>query len=304
MRAITEIGESGLERLLAIRNTVRTDDPVSPADYVDWRRQAEDMGWWLAIEDGADAGAGVAVHGWHSAAGVGRVGVFVTPGRRGRGHGGALLETLNAWLRERGCSEALSSVREDDGTSLAWAARRGFAEVGRNSTLVLDLDTVEALDPALPAGVEIVTWAERPDLTTGMYAVYCEAAPDIPGEEEEPPELEAWLANDMQGSSDRPEATFMAVSDGVVVGYAKLSVSDSRADVAWHDLTGVLRAWRGRGVAGALKRTQIAWAKTNGYRQLKTQNEERNEPVQRLNRRHGYRPEPGSITVRGPIGSA
>ena len=64
---------------------------------------------------------------------------------------------------------------------------------------------------------------------------------------------------------------------------------------------GVRRAWRGRGVAGALKRTQINWAKANGFRQLKTVNEERNEPVQRLNRRHGYRPEPGLITVRGPL---
>jgi hypothetical protein len=34
---------------------------------------------------------------------------------------------------------------------------------------------------------------------------------------------------------------------------------------------------------------------------LETQNEERNEPIRRLNQRHGYVVEPGSVTVRGPV---
>ena len=33
---------------------------------------------------------------------------------------------------------------------------------------------------------------------------------------------------------------------------------------AWHDMTAVARAWRGRGVAGALKRATIAWAIEHG----------------------------------------
>ena len=301
MREITQIGEDGLERFVAIRNAVRSEDPASVEDYIDWCRQAEDMGWWLTAEDGVDSGAGVAVYGWHSLPGVGRISIFVPAERRRRGNGTALLETLGTWLRERGCAEATSTVAEDDEASLSWAFGRGFVEVGRNSVLALDLTAVAVLDPAPPEGIEIVPWAERPDAAQGMYEVYCESAPDIPGEEEEPPEFDAWLATDMQGLSDRPEATFVALSGEDVVGYAKLSISASRGDVAWHDLTGVRRAWRGRGIAGALKRTQINWAKANGFRHLKTHNEERNEPVQRLNRRHGYRQEPGSVTVRGPL---
>jgi hypothetical protein len=34
---------------------------------------------------------------------------------------------------------------------------------------------------------------------------------------------------------------------------------------------------------------------------LQTANEERNEPVRRLNQRHGYQLEPGFVTVRGAI---
>jgi len=107
---------------------------------------------------------------------------------------------------------------------------------------------------------------------------------------------------DMQGSGDRPEATFVAYAGDEVVGYAKLSLSLARATVPMHDITGVKRAWRGRGIAGALKAAEIAWAKQAGYERLETQNEERNEPIRRLNERHGYVVEPGSVTVRGPIG--
>ena len=55
-----------------------------------------------------------------------------------------------------------------------------------------------------------------------------------------------------------------------------------------HDMTGVRRAWRGRGIARALKAAEIAWAKESGYERLETQNEERNEPIRRLNERYGY----------------
>ena len=42
-------------------------------------------------------------------------------------------------MQERGCVTLETTVAEDDEASLAWADRRGFREVGRNSRLVLDL---------------------------------------------------------------------------------------------------------------------------------------------------------------------
>ena len=43
-----------------------------------------------------------------------------------------------------------------------------------------------------------------------------------------------------------------------VVGYAKLALSSARPDVVMHDVTGVRRAWRGRGIAGARYWTRSA----------------------------------------------
>jgi RimJ/RimL family protein N-acetyltransferase len=110
-----------------------------------------------------------------------------------------------------------------------------------------------------------------------------------------------WLAHHMQGSGDLAEATFLALTGNEVVGYAKFSLTAAQPTTAKHDRTGVRRAWRGRGIAGALNRAQIGWAKEQGYERLATQNEIRNEPIRRLNERLGYREAQGLIILRGPL---
>jgi GNAT superfamily N-acetyltransferase len=287
--------------VVAVHNAVRPDDPTTVDELVDWKRQADDMVWLVATADGEDAGAGVGVVGWHSQPQTSHCYGWVLPDARGRGVGSALSAELTRWSLERGCTAMRVEVDGKDDASLAWAERRGFREVGRNVELVLELEQVEAPAIEPPTGIEIVTWAERPEIERELYEVYAEAEPDVPGEESnELTPFEKWLANDMRGISDRPEAVFVALAGDEVVGYAKLSFPPDGTR-AYHDLTGVKRAWRGRGIAGALKRTQIAWAKEHGYERLVTSNEERNEPIRRLNVRHGYRVAPGSIVLRKDV---
>lgn len=301
MDEIRAIDDGELERWVATMRAV--DEHTDTVEgYLDWRRQAEATVWLLASDGEADIGAGIGIVGWHEPQGVARAEVRVVSGARGRGLGTALVERLGNWATALGYIELLGEVREVDPESLAWTQRRGYVEVGRNARLVLELESVEAPDVDPPAGVEILTWAERPELIEQIYAVACEAYPDVPGEGDEVmPAFEQWLSMDMQGAGDRPEATFVALVENGVVGYAKFSLSNARPGVAMHDMTGVRRSWRGRGIAGALKRAEIAWAKRNGFTRLETMNEERNEPIRRLNERHGYQPEPGKVVVRGPI---
>jgi GNAT superfamily N-acetyltransferase len=298
---IREIGEDELARWVALTKAA-TNEADTVEGYLDWKRQARETVWLLASEGKDDVGAAIGIGGWHSPEGVARGEVTVPRESRGGGVGSALLGALSTWARDLGYVDLMGPVKETDDASLAWAARRGFVEIGRNSLLVLDL--TRAVKPSVvpPDGIEIVSWAERPGVEAGMYAVAREAYADVPGEEDaEVASYEAWLAMDMQGAGDRPEATFVALSDGEVVAYAKLSLSRARPAVAMHDMTGVRRDWRGRGIARALKAMEIAWALDNGYERLETQNEERNEPIRRLNERYGYVVEPGSVTVRGPI---
>jgi GNAT superfamily N-acetyltransferase len=299
MTEIDEIGAEDLERWIGIAGRVRADRKGGVAEYVDWKRQAEDMVWLVASKSGEDAGAALAFVGWHSKPGTGHGEVFVLPEHRGTGVGSALYTRVAGWVQERGCVALETAVAEDDPESLAWVDRRGFREVGRNSKMVLDLTGIEAPEIDPPRDVEIVTWAERPELAAGLYAVACEAYPDVPGDEgTQMDPYDEWLSNDMQGDSDRPDATFIALVDGEVAGYAKLSLSKADTKVAYHDMTGVRREFRGRGIAAALKRTQIRWAKQAGYERLQTANEVRNAPIRALNKRHGYKLEPGLVILR------
>ncbi len=302
MIEIREIDTDELEAWLPLVAAVRPDRATSVDDYLDWKRQAEDMAWFVASVDGQDAGCALAYVGWHSAPGTGTGEAFVLPEHRRAGVGFALYRELASWVAERGCVTLETTVSENDAPSLAWAARHGFREVGRSSKLVLDLTTIEsrAVDP--PEGVTIVTWAERPDLIHDVYTVACEAYPDEPGQGGTPMDsFDVWLAKDMHGSGDRPEATFIALADGEVAGYAKLSFPSTRTNVVMHDMTGVRRAFRGRGIAGALKRAEIAWAKQEGYETLETSNEVRNEPIRRLNERHGYTVQPGLVVLHDSL---
>ena len=255
----------------------------------------------LAREDGVALGSGLAAifPGFRD-----RATVFVTvpAGRRRRGAGSALYGALSDWARERGLATLVAVVADNDPDSLAFAQKRGFVEERREKGVSLDLTAVEAPRVEPPAGVEIVAWAERPELARGIYEVSVEASPDVPGYEDEKHEpFDAWLAHDMQGPGDKPEATFVAVAGDEVVGYAKFSLSSTSRTSAYHDLTAVKRAWRGRGVGRALKAAQIGWAKANGYERLRTTNDERNAPIRRLNAEFGYTPDVGRIFLKGPL---
>jgi GNAT superfamily N-acetyltransferase len=284
---------------LAVYNAVWPRQAVTIEDVRSFKSSVRDHGDFLARLDGEAAGSAlVAIVPQRAASALTLV--TVLPEKRGRGVGTALYRLVSRWAQERGLGALQAPVEEDDAGSLAYAERRGFREIERNGRMVLELASLEPPAVTAPPGVEIATWAERSELGRGIYEVATEAYADVPGEDEEMEPFEDWLAHDMRGPGDRPEATFVAVAGDEVVGYAKLSFTEARPETALHDMTGVKRAWRGRGVARALKCAQIAWAKRAGFERLETTNEVRNEPIRRLNERLGYRPAPGRVLLEGP----
>jgi GNAT superfamily N-acetyltransferase len=294
--------EAEEERALAVYNTVRPWDAITIDEVRSFRAIARAYAAFLARHDGLDAGS-VASAVLPTRPHSGWTVLSVLPEHRRRGVGTALYRTVSDWLRGQGIEEIRASVNEDDPDALTFAERRGFREVERNARAILDLGELDApaIDP--PAGIEITTWAERPELTAAIFEVEREAQPDIPGcESREPDRYEDWLAH-MQRPDNPRDATFLALADGEVVGYAKLSLTAAQPRVGFHDMTAVKRARRGRGIAGALKRAQIGWAKAHGFERLHTENELRNEPIRRLNNRLGYRPAPGYLVLNGPLAS-
>ncbi len=154
------------------------------------------------------------------------------------------------------------------------------------------------------AGVRLVTLEARPDLVPGVHAVAMETFDDIPGADD--PMAAGDLAEFRARDVDRdviPRWGFVLALDDAtddVVGYASLAFDPGSSTVAYHDMTAVRRAWRGRGVATALKAATIAAAIDHGLERLYTGNDVDNAPMRAVNARLGYRPLPDSLTLRGP----
>jgi GNAT superfamily N-acetyltransferase len=295
------ISDTERETFLAVRNAVYPRDPLGLPELRSWDSQVRELVTYVAWEQDRVVGAALTgllvqkpdpfAHAW------------VLHEERRRGIGTALYRTISEYAASRGKDALEVWIEDSDPDGAPFAEKRGFAEIGRELHVSLDLAEIDAPDVHPPEGVTIMTWAERPELIHGIYEVAVEASADIPGDEEDEIEpFDDWVAHEMAaGPGDRPEATFVAVAADEVVGYAKFSVAAGKTDVAHHDLTGVKRAWRKRGIARALKQAQIAWAKREGFERLETRNEERNEPIRKLNAEFGYRPSGVRMLFRGPL---
>jgi mycothiol synthase len=218
------------------------------------------------------------------------LGVRVLPEWRRRGLGSQLYEQAleHALRRQPKWLSGVVSGAEPD--VLAWAERRGFSEYGQDVELVLRL-TGDEQAPAPPSGIEIVE--VTPKLHDAAYALTREAWEDLPtGFAVETPTFASWLEEDMAGP-----IAFAAIDDGELVGFAALMERDAPG-LLEHGLTATRRTHRRRGIATALKRTQIAWAAANGYRELITFTQDGNEGMQAVNLALGYELQPPWIRLR------
>jgi mycothiol synthase len=272
----------------ALWSSVRPRDAVS-ADFVRGKLAREPERLYLLAEDeGRPVGCGLTNES--SVFGRSYVAVGVVPKRRRRGLGTALLERCLEHARSLGAGVAVGSIWQDDEEAPAFAERHGFVEFERGVELVLELDQVRP--PPRLEGIEITGLA--PEHYPRAYEIWLEGVADMPSAEapvRKP--FERWLEEALA-----QELVLVALDEGQVVGFAALEDRDREAGVAGNDLTTVRRSHRRRGIAEALKRTQLAWAAEHGYRTIVTGTDEENFGMRRLNEKLGYRPLPASIMLR------
>jgi mycothiol synthase len=227
----------------------------------------------------------------------------VLDAHRGRGLGSELYSRVSSAAEAAGKTALHVLVTEPSPEGLGWLERRGFREWERTRRVELDLADVAAASPDVPAGIEIVTLALRPDLMPAIHGVAREAFADMPGSEEahSAGSYDEWIARSVAPPGVPRDAFFAALVDGQVAGYASLEIPGAHPHIAWHDMTAVARAHRGRGVATALKRATIAWAKAAGLERLRTENNVENGPMRAVNARLGYTPMPDEVAMRGPL---
>lgn len=226
----------------------------------------------------------------------------VLPEQRRRGVGTALLAALSAHARALDCDSLIGRLLEGDADARAFAEHRGFTVLSRECPVALDLRRLGDEPQRLPDGVELASLAERPDLVRAAYDVHATALRDVPVGSEAPTArpFDEWRASTVDAPDALPGLSLVALVGDEVVGWSGLEAT-ADPEVAENELTGVLRPWRGRGIATALKREQALRARRAGLARIETTNDEANAPMRAVNARLGFQPEPAWLLMRGPL---
>lgn len=230
------------------------------------------------------------------------VDVHVDPEFQGRGWGSRLYEMIADELADLDARSGRCAVREDAQRALDFADRRGWREEGRAWESFLDLERL-----VLPAGkhtvdgIEIHSLAEladQPDRDQKVYELMWELDQDVPDLDEATrlgfdEFVEEWLSHRRMV----PEYSFVATKDGSYIGLSFYRSDDSDPELVSTRMTGVARAWRGRGVAWALKLHGLRALAESPYRTVRTVNHPTNQAILAINEQLGFVRRPAWIDL-------
>jgi mycothiol synthase len=232
--------------------------------------------------------------------------VNVYPARQHEGIGSQMYDYLLQRATEVGAEKLYTQVRENLPEAQQFAQRRGFQPTGRMARLsrlhvpTANLEGYEGAEQRLEEhGLRITTLAELgpddDDLLHALHIMEFESARDIPSSEDftEPWPYDAWLKH-LFKPGNAPERVWIALDGTRPVGIAILTV---RQGNGFNDYTGVDRAYRGRGVARALKLKTIEWSQANGVDYIYTGNDIHNKRMLAINIRLGYQQLPGEVEM-------
>lgn len=239
----------------------------------------------------------------------------VAPEARRQGLGATLYQRLLDELAPFDPLSLRTTTREDRAEALGFLQRRGFGEEGRDWESRLDPKAARlepfasALERVREAGIELVSLAELaprdPEHRLKLHALEMAAAADAPQPEPFTPlPFGSWQARVFDDPNLLPEGFLVAVHGERYVGMTQFWASKTPGAGLFNGFTGVLREYRGRGVAGALKAKNMRWAREQGYRLVKTFNSSENRSMLGINEALGFEKQPAWITLVKTFGEA
>ncbi|HTT74067.1 MAG TPA: GNAT family N-acetyltransferase [Thermoplasmata archaeon] len=225
--------------------------------------------------------------------------VAVDPDHEHRGVGRALADAAERTAADWSARVTRTEVPVDQERGVRFAAARGYVEVRRywqskQDVAEVDLDRIPDPGPTLERrGVRFSTYAaegpDRPGVRAAVYRLYVVASESMPRIGPYRPMARADFESMTLGNRALlSDAFFLAAHGAEYVGmsYLERSLDDP---TSLHQLyTGTDPGWRGRGIASALKRRTVEYARAHGVRYIWTANDSRNEAMWRINQRLGY----------------
>jgi GNAT superfamily N-acetyltransferase len=235
-------------------------------------------------------------------------GILVDPEQQCRGIGRTIYNHLEEELAQRHAILAWTMAKEDLPKRIEFFRRRGFSERTRNWESRLDLSTTDTIpfqryvDKALKDGITFTTLAEEHRQGQGSLRKIHELVQliqaDMPREADFTPlSYEDWDTYSLKNPQLLPDGYFLAKDGSNFVGMSDVHRIDSEPGVLNQDDTGVIREYRGRGIATALKLKVIDFGKKNGYRTIKTWNDSVNASMLAINNKLGFKRKVGWILM-------
>ncbi len=233
-------------------------------------------------------------------------GIEVYPERQRKGLGSMLYGHILESLRPFDPISLRAFVREDMLRGLEFLRRRGFVEELRSwesrlDVQAFDFSAYDGVDEKLAAqGIEIRTLRELekdPERDHKLFEMSCQVEADMPAPEPfTRPDFETWVKRMRENPNVLPDGYFIAVRGGEYIGLSNLWASQANDDLYTGD-TGVLRFYRRRGIATALKLRAVRYARECGRPVIKTWNDTANRAMLSINERLGYVKQPVWIHV-------
>lgn len=231
-----------------------------------------------------------------------KMNIRVHPDWQGRGVGSLLYQALLEHLEPLAPCELYTEVWAAHQRAVRFVTERGFVEVwqrfdGRLDVSTFDFTPYDGLEEQVTAlGIEIKSYAELeydPDRLARLYELDRALWRDVPyGETPTDRSLERFEKEEIRAAKFIPEACFIAVHGSTFVGYSNLTQSGVYYDV---EMTGVLLAYRGKGVATLLKLYGIRYAQAHGNRDIWTVNDSVNTAMLALNAKLGFQRQGATI---------
>lgn len=254
---------------------------------------------WVAEEAGRLVGFSSALRAASRKPGWFGLRVSVDPSARRRGIGSALYAVCLSFVESQGATELRMLSRDEDADSERFVRNRGFqlrqrAFESRLDPSEFDSSVHRAADLA-SAGITLIPFSATKmdeEARDKLFRLHSETSQDVPGAEVfGEPNFDDFRHMFLDAPSFDPGGVILAVKDGEWLGMS--SVGPMPGGHWFNTMTGVRREARGQGLGYAMKLAAIAYAKSRGVTDLRTDNDSTNAPMLAINEKLGYRRLPG-----------
>jgi GNAT superfamily N-acetyltransferase len=232
--------------------------------------------------------------------------IWVDPNHQRMGVGSAIYEKLSHEMADKKAVTCWAMTREDMALPVEFAKIRGFVESKRAWESRIDPSRFDSsrfrvyVDKAASKGITISTLGQErerdPDFKSKLHELVNLVSADMPRPGEFTPiPYEQWEKAELESPGLTPEAYMIARDGDKYVGLSALWRSETQPHDLYQGNTGVLREYRGQGIAVSLKLRVLEFAKKSGYTLVKTWNDSANDAMLGINTKLGFKRQVGWI---------